>query len=124
MCVARKYSEVVTGHLYEQTWLAPESNMPASLEGISKSSQVELLKVGMMAVGPFTVGWFPAVAILYVRIRWFVKLSDIDVQFLLLWVSSLVIRMVLSRQSIFLDLSWALQRTTTICVCLIGLGPD
>lgn len=66
MCVARNYTEVLTEHLYNHTWLAPEVNLPISLEGISVESQQELLKVGMLSVGPFTVGWFPAVVILFV----------------------------------------------------------
>lgn len=68
MCVVRNYTQVVTKQMYEHTFIAPASNSPESLEGISASSETELLKVGMLLVGPFAVGWFPSIAILYVRL--------------------------------------------------------
>jgi hypothetical protein len=68
MCVAWNYTQVVTKQMYEHTFIASASSSPESLEGISASSETELLKVGMLQVGPFAVGWFPSIAILYVSL--------------------------------------------------------
>ncbi|KAI9635860.1 uncharacterized protein MKK02DRAFT_44556 [Dioszegia hungarica] len=102
MCVVRNYTQVVTKQMYEHTFIAPASNSPESLEGISASSETELLKVGMLLVGPFAVGWFPSIAILY---------------FFLLWLSAIVTRAILLRTSkAFVRLSWSQQRTCVVYV--------
>lgn len=73
MCIARNYTEVVEKPDYDYTWLAPTSNEPVSLEGISDDSKEALVKVMMMHVGPFTVGWFPIFAVVYVSTRFTIK---------------------------------------------------
>lgn len=73
MCIARNYTEVVEKPDYDYTWLAPTSNEPVSLEGISDDSKEALVKVMMMHVRPFTVGWFPIFAVVYVSTRFTIK---------------------------------------------------
>lgn len=66
MCVGRNYSQNVNQDMYEHTWIAPTSNSPESMEGISDHSMLELVNANMVVPHPFTMGWFPSVAMLYV----------------------------------------------------------
>ncbi|KAI9637494.1 uncharacterized protein MKK02DRAFT_43420 [Dioszegia hungarica] len=66
MCLGRNYSQNVNQDMYEHTWIAPTSNSPESMEGISDHSMLELVNANMVVPHPFTMGWFPSVAMLYV----------------------------------------------------------
>jgi hypothetical protein len=66
MCVSRNYSQTVNQDMYEHTWIAPASNSPESMEGISDHSMLELVNANMVVPHPFTMGWFLSVAMLYV----------------------------------------------------------